>query len=267
MATPRIAGIRPALSPLTALMVAGPAVAAVLWFAVSPVIAEHPGGVAGAFLSAAAMLADAIHVIVDRAVAWTVQGFETHPVAVSAVAGGASVPVLAIVVGISRYLNRRREIAAILQRQHPEPAPARHSLPASLRLTGNEACEPTELAQLNRVGAGVDCDIRLANFGLSDFHAIVWRNDDYQYEILDVSDAGDGAIVVNGRPVRRSHLADGDIVEMGGARFEFYQRLPAKPIVEPHSAATNKAHAGHIDSSPALADGRSTDVEGPAALQ
>jgi hypothetical protein len=79
------------------------------------------------------------------------------------------------------------------------------------------------------VGRGGGCDVRLAHPSVSVLHAELVRRGPYVY-VADLGLSLSGT-TVNGRPVTRRLLADGDIICFGQARCEA-GGIPAEPAAE-----------------------------------
>lgn len=73
---------------------------------------------------------------------------------------------------------------------------------------------------LVRVGREDDNDIRLAQRTVHRYHAVIHRNSDGEHVVTDLSGDGNG-VLLNGRRVVESRLADGDIISIGGESLRF----------------------------------------------
>jgi len=76
-------------------------------------------------------------------------------------------------------------------------------------------------AIIARIGREEDNDIRLKHPTVHRYHALIRRNYEEGYEISDLSDSAGNGVIVNGRRVTNSPLADGDLIALGAARLRF----------------------------------------------
>ncbi len=101
-----------------------------------------------------------------------------------------------------------------------EARPPKLRAPASLTLlngSGTGRVFPLSSAEL-KVGRSEQSDIALADPGVSRSHArVVREGDDFIVEDLGSTNGP----MVNGRPVRRRRLADGDIIKLGNSTLQF----------------------------------------------
>lgn len=72
-----------------------------------------------------------------------------------------------------------------------------------------------------RIGCDVDNDIALTSQCVDRFHAIVSRDADRGYSVMDLSGPGGGGVRVNGGRVAMIALVHGDSIEVGTARLRF----------------------------------------------
>jgi pSer/pThr/pTyr-binding forkhead associated (FHA) protein len=69
------------------------------------------------------------------------------------------------------------------------------------------------------IGRSRECDIFLEDLTVSRLHATIKECDHAQYEIVDNRSAT--GTFVNGRPIKRHKLQDGDMIQIGNTTFNF----------------------------------------------
>jgi pSer/pThr/pTyr-binding forkhead associated (FHA) protein len=69
------------------------------------------------------------------------------------------------------------------------------------------------------IGRSRECDIFLEDLAVSRHHATIEENTSGEFEIIDNKSAT--GTLVNGRPVTRHRLQEGDIIQIGNTRFTF----------------------------------------------
>src|SRR5258705_497281 len=74
------------------------------------------------------------------------------------------------------------------------------------------------------IGRSRDCDIFLEDMAVSRLHATIRQLPDGGYEIEDHRSAT--GTFVNGMPITRYHLLEGDVVQIGSSRLAF-RRTPS----------------------------------------
>jgi pSer/pThr/pTyr-binding forkhead associated (FHA) protein len=102
----------------------------------------------------------------------------------------------------------------------PEPIP----LDLSHRSVRNSRCELN--AGLALVGSGADCQIRLVDPSVSNYHCSLVRN---QEGVWVVDLLGRGGVRVNGQDVAYARLYDGDVLQVGRSTIELPGALRVKP--------------------------------------
>jgi hypothetical protein len=158
--------------------------------------------------------------------ALTLHGRE--PIVALALIGAVLVPLLAL-------LGRacRRGVAAV-----PAWAPSSDGTPPDGRRRPGQVAwladpglpQRREMGELVRIGATEDCDIVTAE-GPPGIGALIQRTHDCEFFILDVGVNDGPRATVNGRPVRRARLSDGDRIEIGGFSATF--RQPPRGAIVP----------------------------------
>lgn len=69
------------------------------------------------------------------------------------------------------------------------------------------------------IGRSRECDIFLEDLAVSRQHAVIKEYTHHKYEIIDNNSAT--GTFVNGRPIKRHVLQEGDVVQVGNSRFTF----------------------------------------------
>src|SRR5260370_19306251 len=95
-----------------------------------------------------------------------------------------------------------------------------------LRIGGGEPVVPL-LAEVTTVGRGDGADVRLDDPTVSVLHAELVRRGPYAY-VADMGLSANGT-TVNGRPVTRRLLADGDVICFGAAMCQIGGDAPPAP--------------------------------------
>jgi pSer/pThr/pTyr-binding forkhead associated (FHA) protein len=91
---------------------------------------------------------------------------------------------------------------------------------ARLRLNDPQSTIPSiELQSGMTIGRSRECDIFVEDLTVSRHHATIEEYTPGVYEIVDNKSAT--GTLVNGRPVRRHKLKEGDIIQIGNTRFTF----------------------------------------------
>jgi len=79
----------------------------------------------------------------------------------------------------------------------------------------------TPVSAMLRIGRQEDNDLCLSHKTVHRYHAVVYRSDEAQYMIMNLSGADGNGIKVNGQLVEKSPLTGGDRVELGAVRLRF----------------------------------------------
>ena len=99
----------------------------------------------------------------------------------------------------------------------PDPQPA-----AIARLNITSAYSTIQSIELQpgmTIGRSRECDIFLEDLTVSRYHATIEENTPGIYEIIDKQSAT--GTIVNGRPVTRHKLQEGDVIQVGNTRLTF----------------------------------------------
>jgi len=96
---------------------------------------------------------------------------------------------------------------------------------ARLRLNNPQSTmQSIELQSGMTIGRSRECNIFLEDLTVSRHHATIEENSSGGYEIVDNKSAT--GTLVNGRPVSRHKLQEGDVIQVGNTRFTFnFSRL------------------------------------------
>ena len=76
-----------------------------------------------------------------------------------------------------------------------------------------------ELQSGMTIGRSRECDIFLEDLTVSRHHATIEETTSGEYEIVDNKSAT--GTIVNGRPIKRHRLQEGDVVQVGNTRYTF----------------------------------------------
>lgn len=171
------------------------------------------GGIVAAMLDQALAIAQGA---IEDVRAWIVDGYRRRPVVIVGLAGLLLVPVLAI---LGQALHRRRFSA-------PAPPAAFHDAPAAanaawIEFDGADPIELREDRELLQIGREGDNDVCLPDTSVHRYHAVIERRRYQGFYITDVSGPDGNGVRVNGERRAIASLTDGDIVELGKARFRF----------------------------------------------
>lgn len=110
--------------------------------------------------------------------------------------------------------SRGREL---LLRKAPEPS---SSVIARLQFANPQSgVRSIEVLPDMTIGRSRECDIFLEDLAVSRLHATIKEGPHGEYEIVDNRSAT--GTFVNGRPVKRHWLQEGDMVQIGNTRFNF----------------------------------------------
>ena len=91
---------------------------------------------------------------------------------------------------------------------------------ARLRLNNPQSTiQSIELQSGMTIGRSRECDIFVEDLTVSRHHATIEETASGVYEIVDNKSAT--GILVNGRPVKRHRLQEGDVIQVGNTRFTF----------------------------------------------
>jgi pSer/pThr/pTyr-binding forkhead associated (FHA) protein len=86
-------------------------------------------------------------------------------------------------------------------------------------VSGRSAVRSIELFATMTIGRSRDCDIFLEDLAVSRLHATISELPDGEFELVDNKSAT--GTHINGQPMKRSILHDGDMVQIGANAFKF----------------------------------------------
>jgi hypothetical protein len=120
-----------------------------------------------------------------------------------------------------RAARRRAETDDTLKEDKEEmpPAGAPALNQAWLTVEGQAGATMALAGQTIHIGRHEDNDIRLSDWSVHGYHAVIERTSDETFVIRDVS--GKDGVRVNGERTARAQLADGDVIELGRAKLRF----------------------------------------------
>lgn len=156
------------------------------------------------------------------------RGAERHPAAALAFLAGALVPVLALAAALARSAARHRRRRIEGSQDMPAVTGGRRSASAWVEVAGGRQRVP--VGELLRIGSSEDCDVAVRADGASGkaaMHALIQRTPEREFIIFDVSSDPAPAIAVNGKPLRRGRLRDGDRIAVGAGQLVFRLDMPA----------------------------------------
>jgi FHA domain len=158
-------------------------------------------------------------------------GYQRAPILVLVLPALLILPVVAVISYIVRAAKRRRARNTALR------AAQRRALVdwAGESITGTGAAASQAwitiegkangtmplAGQVIRIGRHADNDIRLADSSVHRYHAVIQRTAEEAFVITDVSGKKGNGVRVNGQRLERTHLSDGDVIELGRAKLKF----------------------------------------------
>lgn len=148
--------------------------------------------------------------------------YERVPAASVGIAALALVPALALLSLLVRSVGRLhrnlvgdRDLTTVRHRQPVVPP----SPQAWIEVAGRRRERVQIRGDVLRIGRDVENDLVLAAPGLADVHAVIARNGDRGFVVVDTS--GGPGVALNGRPVASAALADGDRIGLGETSIVF----------------------------------------------
>jgi hypothetical protein len=157
----------------------------------------------------------------SRIANWASSGYQQAPLVMVALAALLLAPMLALAgLALRREPVARRESVRVSE--DPSTVPQN----AWVAVEGDPDTPRALVNQMLRIGRQDDNDLCLANKTVHRYHAIIYRSDEAQYIIMDLSGAKGNGVVVNGQMVTQSALASGDTVQLGEVRLRFEAGCP-----------------------------------------
>lgn len=151
-----------------------------------------------------------------------VEAYQRSPALVIGLAVAGALPLLAGFVWIGRAMRRReqREVRAPVLSDDRIPAGAKAWIEAAAHK--DAAAVPIAFTgELLRIGRHSDNDIALEHVSVHRHHALIQRTPDQEFVLIDLT-AGTGNVLrVNGQPVARARLRDGDRIMLGEESLVF----------------------------------------------
>ena len=149
------------------------------------------------------------------------EGYRKSPALVAGLALAGAVPLLAGLFAIGRALRRRREEAGI---SAPPPVAdvARASDKAWLETAAEGDRAPVLFdGEILRIGRHSDNDLELDHVSVHRHHALIQRTPDHDFMLIDLTAGTGNALLLNGAPVGRASLRDGDRITIGQTNLTF----------------------------------------------
>ncbi len=163
-------------------------------------------------------------------------GYQRAPVLVIVLSALLLLPLVALVSYFLQRAARRRSeraaIDAVARKAESAQWPGEmssgmsRSIPVRLQeawlVVGDSGGQTLPLAmQVTRIGRQLDNDIRLADPSVHRYHAVIERTSGDEFVITDLSGKEGNGVRINGERQERTHLVDGDVIELGRARLKF----------------------------------------------
>ncbi len=149
------------------------------------------------------------------------EAYRRSPVLGMGLALAGAVPLLAGLFAIGRALRRR---AVRGERDEPsKTAPARSGGKPWIDIgEGANAVPVAFTGELLRIGRHSDNDIALEHVSVHRHHALIQRTPDDEFVLMDLTAGTGNQPLINGRPVSRVTLSDGDRIALGEMILTFH---------------------------------------------
>jgi hypothetical protein len=145
---------------------------------------------------------------------WVLAGYAKRPTVMLGLGGALALPLL-VFVGFLLY--RRQAKPPLVFDMTAAGPPGLYA--ARIEIEGANAVELPNGGRLLQIGRQRDNDICIEDETVSRYHAVIERSGDGGFTITDVSSQEGGGIRINGEPILRAVLSDGDTVELGRTRM------------------------------------------------
>lgn len=168
-----------------------------------------------------------------------VEGYHKSPVLVLGLAMAGVVPMLAGFIAIARAMRRRRQGAHVGAATVVEGARAGDK--AWIEIASEEGRRPVVFSgELLRIGRHSDNDVALDHVSVHRHHALIQRTPDHDFLLIDLTAGTGNALLLNGNPIDRAMLNNGDRLTLGETSlvFRIGAAAPAAPPVHelrPHN--------------------------------
>ena len=156
-----------------------------------------------------------------RAGGQVAETYRRSPVLVMGLALAGAVPLLAGLFAVGRALRRRAEIR---ERSAPSTLePTRIAGKAWIGIgEGTDAAPVALTGEILRIGRHSDNDIALEHESVHRHHALIQRTPDEEFVLMDLTAGTGNQPLVNGRPVSRTLLSNGDRIALGDTILIFH---------------------------------------------
>jgi hypothetical protein len=184
------------------------------------------------------------------------ESYRRSPVLVMGLALAGAVPLLAGLFAIGRAMRRRAELR---ERGAPAaPEPTRVGDKAWLSIgEGADAAPIAFTGEILRIGRHSDNDIALEHESVHRHHALIQRTPDDEFLLMDLTAGTGNQPLVNGRPVSRAMLSDGDRIALGDTLLTFHLgvEVPAASALPDARTPTTPSAREMIDDERDAGDG------------
>lgn len=163
------------------------------------------------------------------------EAYRRSPVLVMGLALAGALPLVAGIFAVGRALRRR---AVRKERDVPSaPELARVGDKAWIDIgEGAGAVAVSFTGEILRIGRHSDNDISLEHDAVHRHHALIQRTPDEEFVLMDLTAGTGNQPLLNGRPVARAALKDGDRIALGGSNLTFHLGVVAPAaIVRPEA--------------------------------
>ena len=167
------------------------------------------------------------------------KGFAKSPAVVAAIGVAFALPLIALVLMLSRALLRlsQRLGGGRADRQgNPGTRPVTSPLAKAWlqveagQIEGRMGRQELALSgEILRIGRAADNDLTLADQGIHDVHALIRRTPEAEFMIIDVSGRAGSGIAVNGHRLLQAPLRNGDRIELGRSALTFHRAMALPP--------------------------------------
>jgi hypothetical protein len=161
------------------------------------------------------------------------EAYRRSPVLVMGLALAGALPLLAGIFAVGRAINRR---AAGKSHEMPAPsAPRGIADKAWIDIGEGLNARPVVFTgELLRIGRHSDNDIALDHEAVHRHHALIQRTPDEEFVLMDLTGGTGNQPMIDGHPVARAILEDGDRIVLGDTILTFHLGVEAPaPITRP----------------------------------
>ncbi len=148
------------------------------------------------------------------------EGYRKSPVLVLGLALASVVPMLAGFFAVARAMRRRRESVSVAA-----PAPVEGARPGDKAWIETSSAEDGRKVvfsgELFRIGRHSDNDLPLDHQSVHRHHALIQRTPDLEFLLIDLTAGTGNALLLNGAPMERAMLSNGDRITLGEVTLTF----------------------------------------------